>query len=119
MQDGCGASYAFASTGTLEGAYALTYDRSAKDLSEQNLIDCSGNKSNWLDWSRAWLCVLSAVPEGNNGCNGGNMYNSFMYIIFNDGIDTAKSYSYQATVSWTDHSIHTAQRAVSIQRLEM
>lgn len=42
MQDGCGASYAFASTGTLEGAYALTYDTNAKDLSEQNLIDCSG-----------------------------------------------------------------------------
>lgn len=39
-----------------------------------------------------------AVPEGNNGCKGGNMYNSFMYIIFNDGIDTSSSYSYQGKV---------------------
>ena len=47
--------------------------------------------------------VTSAVPEGNNGCDGGNMFNSFMYIIFNDGIDTAKSYRYQATVK--NHTI--------------
>ena len=26
------------------------------------------------------------------------MYYSFMYVIFNDGIDTASSYRYQATV---------------------
>lgn len=45
-----------------------------------------------------YACITPPVPEGNNGCKGGNMYNSFMYIIFNDGIDKANSYSYQATV---------------------
>lgn len=42
FQVNCGASYAFASAGALEGAYSLTYDRDAEDLSEQNIIDCSG-----------------------------------------------------------------------------
>lgn len=74
-QANCGASYAFSTTGSLEGAYALAYGR-LSSLSEQNLIDCS-------------------VPEGNTGCHGGNMYNSFMYIVFNDGIERERNYHYQ------------------------
>jgi len=38
----CGAGYAFASVGALEGVYALTFNNSAENLSVQNLIDCSG-----------------------------------------------------------------------------
>ncbi len=44
--------------------------------------------------------VVYVVPEGNNGCQGGNMYNSFMYIIFNDGVNSEKSYKYQGMVSY-------------------
>jgi hypothetical protein len=40
MQIECGASYAFASMGSLEGAYSLAYG-SSHLLSEQNIIDCS------------------------------------------------------------------------------
>ena len=36
----CGASYAFASMGSLEGAYSLAYG-SSHLLSEQNIVDCS------------------------------------------------------------------------------
>ena len=36
--------------------------------------------------------------HSNNGCNGGNMYNSFMYIIDNEGIDTSPAYPYQGMV---------------------
>jgi len=43
--------------------------------------------------------ISHPVPEGNNGCYGGNMYNSFMYIIFNDGVDKELSYPYENTVS--------------------
>ncbi|CAI8032364.1 Cathepsin L [Geodia barretti] len=76
-QGSCGASYAFSTTGSIEGAVALGYGRLVS-LSEQNIIDCS-------------------VPLGNNGCNGGNMYNSFMYIIDNGGIDTSYAYPYQGS----------------------
>lgn len=125
LQVNCGASYAFASVGALEGAYSLTFDRSAEELSEQNIIDCSG-KSAFLKiqfiiyyfYNPFFFCSLQisfccrmlihltsfsllffSGPEGNNGCKGGNMYNSFMYIIFNDGVDSATSYKYQEMVS--------------------
>ena len=42
MQVDCGASYAFASMGSLEGAYSLAYGK-LSILSEQNIIDCSGS----------------------------------------------------------------------------
>ncbi|XP_064383110.1 procathepsin L-like isoform X2 [Halichondria panicea] len=74
-QEDCGASYAFASIGALEGFYSLAYGKSA-GLSEQNIIDCS-------------------LPEGNNACYGGNMYNTFMYIVFNDGVNTEEYYPYK------------------------
>lgn len=47
---------------------------------------------------------MHTVTEGNNGCNGGDMFNSFMYIIFNDGIDTARSYSYVGKVRLSVYS---------------
>lgn len=75
-QDQCGASYAFSSMGALEGAAALACDQYIS-LSEQNIIDCS-------------------VPYGNFGCSGGNMYNSYMYVIANEGVDTEKWYSYNS-----------------------
>lgn len=40
IQIDCGASYAFASMGSLEGAYSLAFG-SSHLLSEQNIIDCS------------------------------------------------------------------------------
>lgn len=64
----CGASWAFSATGALEALYAFSRGRIIK-LSDQQLLDCSGD-------------------YGNNGCDGGFMDQALWYVTDN-GITTA------------------------------
>lgn len=49
VQGQCGASYAFSAIASIEGAHALAHEQ-LRNLSEQNIIDCSGNGSWGLEF---------------------------------------------------------------------
>jgi cathepsin L len=69
-------SWAFSTIQSLEAANAIATGK-LLDLSEQQLVDCSGS-------------------TGNEGCNGGLMDNAFDYLISAGGACLTSDYEYTA-----------------------
>jgi len=74
-QGECGSCWAFSATEAIESEYSLKRNQ-LYNLSEQELVDCSG-----------YL--------GNQGCDGGSMASAFQYVIQN-GLCLNMSYPYRA-----------------------
>ncbi|XP_037915980.1 procathepsin L-like isoform X1 [Hermetia illucens] len=89
----CGACWAFAVTGSIEG-HVFRKTGQLINLSEQNLIDCSTN-------------------YGNTGCDGGYHDYGYEYIIDNHGISKAEPYPYIEKQEQCHY--RPAQRATTIK----
>ncbi|KAL5274435.1 hypothetical protein ACFFRR_000897 [Megaselia abdita] len=77
LESDCGACWAFAVTGAIEGHIAAKTGE-LTPLSEQNLVDCS-------------------KEQGNDGCDGGFPFNGFQYVVENKGIAAGVRYPYTTT----------------------
>ncbi|XP_032691451.1 digestive cysteine proteinase 1 [Odontomachus brunneus] len=71
-QSVCGSCWSFGTTGAVEGAYYMKYNKLVR-LSQQALIDCS--------WG-----------YGNNGCDGGEDFRAYQWIMKHGGLPTEEDY---------------------------
>ena len=76
-QGACKCSYIFGAIDAVESARSILFDRLVEDLSEQQILDCDDE-------------VL------DNGCEGGEPYVVFDYLVKRDCIATEKMYPYEA-----------------------
>ena len=71
LQGDCGSSYAFGTTGSIEGAVTLGYG-SLKSLSEQNIVDCSGIA----------VYVMSVCKQAPDSAHSDLLTCSFIHSVF-------------------------------------
>ncbi|KAJ8681268.1 hypothetical protein QAD02_017055 [Eretmocerus hayati] len=71
-QSVCGSCWSFGTTGAVEGAYYMKHKKLVR-LSQQALIDCS--------WG-----------FGNNGCDGGEDFRAYKWIMKHGGLPTEEEY---------------------------
>ncbi|KAK9890966.1 hypothetical protein WA026_013304 [Henosepilachna vigintioctopunctata] len=72
-QSVCGSCWSFGTVGAIEGAYFLKNGGKLVEFSQQALMDCS--------WG-----------YGNNGCDGGEDFRAYAWMLKHGGIPTADAY---------------------------
>eukprot|EP01102_Stenamoeba_stenopodia_P014561 TRINITY_DN484_c0_g1_i1.p1 TRINITY_DN484_c0_g1~~TRINITY_DN484_c0_g1_i1.p1 ORF type:complete len:557 (-),score=116.63 TRINITY_DN484_c0_g1_i1:81-1751(-) len=92
-QGSCGSCWTFGTTGTIEGAWALSTG-SLVTLSEQQIVDC------------AWGYYAQ-------GCAGGFTSFALQWIINNDGIATEDQYPYLAQDGYCNATDHSSNVTIS------
>lgn len=98
-QGTCRSSYAFATTGVLEGQYQRNTNNLVK-FSEQNLLDCTTGKYN------------------NSGCTAGTVAASLKFVLDNHGIDTEQSYPYRGSIGNCQLNVNQANVSIdSVKRI--
>jgi len=80
----CGSCWSFGTTGTIEGVNFVKTGKLVR-LSEQQLIDCS------------WM-------EGNNGCDGGEDFRVYNYMMKAGGLSTEEDYGHYLGIDAKCHS---------------
>lgn len=75
-QGQCGSCWAFSAVGSIESHYAIEHGK-LLSLSEQQLVDCT------------------VTPDGNQGCNGGDMDLAFQYVE-KSPLESESQYPYEA-----------------------
>lgn len=90
----CGSCWSFATTGAVEGALFLKTG-SLQVLSQQMLVDCS--------WG-----------FGNNGCDGGEEWRAYEWIMKHGGIGTTETYGAYMGMNGFCH-VNTSQLTAHIQ----
>lgn len=94
-QGQCGSCWAFSSTGSIEGAWAISRGELI-DLSEQELVDCA-----------------NGYTYGSHGCEGGQMDGGFKYVI-NYGICSASEYPYTSGTTRSDDTCKKCNTVATI-----
>ncbi|XP_023832282.1 digestive cysteine proteinase 1 [Salvelinus sp. IW2-2015] len=90
----CGSCWSFAATGAVEGALFLK-SGSLQVLSQQMLVDCS--------WG-----------FGNNGCDGGEEWRAYEWIMKHGGIATTETYGSYMGMNGLCH-VNTSQLTARVQ----
>jgi len=75
-QGNCGSCWTFSTAGVMESHYLLKYGGAARNLSEQQLVDCAGGFDTF-------------------GCKGGLPSHSYEYIRYIGGLATEAAYPYK------------------------
>lgn len=86
----CGSCWSFGTSGTVEGAYFVKTGK-LPILSQQQMIDCS--------WS-----------YGNNGCDGGEDFRAYKYIIDAGGLSTQDDYGHYMGIDGKCHDNETPKK---------